>query len=165
MIPLTRLDLPNLRTRRRTRLQLVCHLLKILHQTASNLPPQTTPLTRLVLTHIPSYLVELRAIAELLKGFFFFRVLFAEDVAHVYRGCGLELAFSSATFGLAAAVVFGLAFAFVFGCHCAVRGEGCRIERRACIGRESVRGAASTVGKGCNRDEDYFDSKAGIGSW
>ena len=115
MIPLPRLDLANLRRARGTNLQLIRHFLKVLQQTASDLPAQGAALPRLILAHFARYVVEFGAVADLLECFFFFAVLFAQDVAYVYGGRGLELRFAGR--GVRGGSVFLFGFAFVFRRH------------------------------------------------
>lgn len=90
MIALSRLNLSPLRCVNRTNLQLIRDLFKILQQTAPHLPPQTPALSCFVLGEVACYIGEGLAGVEGGERFFLSGVLFAEDVADVYGGCGFE---------------------------------------------------------------------------
>ena len=77
MISLLRLHLPPLRIPRRADLQVIRHLLKVAHQAAPHLPPQATPLPRLILRELPRHLVKLAAGIELRQGKLFLGVFLA----------------------------------------------------------------------------------------
>lgn len=109
---------------------------------SSSKKAKSPTLPSFILTHLPRDLIEFRAISDLLQRFFFLGVLFAEDVAHVDAGCGLELGFAV---GFAVAFVASCVFGFVlvFGWH----GWGELEDRR--VGFEVIRFKCCVCRCGC----------------